>query len=216
MSTALKPGWLMSHAQHDLFWQLWNSACRAQGWTSKEAVAKRREILSELGFASAKLIDHRHGFDHVRERLEALADILRNERPDAGQRRRLLWNISQAQAELSAANYPARSTATLFKIRFKIIPGQRVMDDLTTGQLLNLLRTLRNRLASWKSHQTLLAIILDILQRLATFKAWPASAAIPSASVSTATATASASASARQTLCSPIAAEMQTTFFVGK
>jgi hypothetical protein len=113
MNAPLKPGGRMSQDQHDLFWRLWNAAVRCQRWTASEAAGKRHEILAELGFASAKHIGARDGFDRVRKRLEALADQLHNERPDEGQRRRLVWLISQAQAELSAAGYPARTAGCL-------------------------------------------------------------------------------------------------------
>jgi hypothetical protein len=198
MSAPLQLGWKMSVDQVPLFWRLWGAACRGQGWSGKEAIAKRKEVLAELGFASVKHIDAAGGFDRVREHLEALAARVQNERPDAGERRRLLWNIDQARAELSAAAYPAEFLNKIFKQRFRVIAGVRLIGDLETEELLNLLRTLKNRLATWKQQQLLTGILRPLLLNLALHKAWPSRSARPASRSATGT----ASASAMHTLCS--------------
>ncbi len=200
----LKPGWQMTPDQHDLFWRLWASACRGQGWNALPAAeqnAKRREVLSALGFASAKDIDTRQGFDDVKQRLEALAGKIHNERPDAGQRRRILSRIGQAIAELDQAGYPPRSIETILRIRFKVIKGVRTLPDLDTPELVNLSRTLSARLSSWKQWQCLINALRSILFRLALCQSRPSPIGQPAPS----SAASMAHASAMQRLCSPIA-----------
>jgi hypothetical protein len=215
---------MMTAAQHGRFWRLWSRACKGQGWTASEAESKRHEILSDLGFESARYIDSTRGFDRVRKRLEALADVLHNERPDAGQRRRLFWRIGQLQGNFFNADYPAHSMQTLLKTRFKIIPGQRLVSDLETEELVNLLRTLTARLASWKQRQALMILLRDLMLRLALCKAWPASAPGSQAASNNADCPArarplhapcTAIASALQPLFSALETELPAPFFVG-
>jgi hypothetical protein len=149
MSAALKLGWGITQDQHSLFWHLWNSACRYQQWTTSEANVKRHEILAELGFASAKHIDSTDGFDRVKKRFQELAGKVHNERADAGQRRRILSRIGLVFAELSEAEYPARSLDTILRKRFKLLEGSRRIGDLETPELVNLLSTVSARLTSW-------------------------------------------------------------------
>jgi hypothetical protein len=153
MKVSFKPGWAMTESQHSLFWRLWNAACGCQHWTGREAEAKRREILLELGFESAKHIDHLGGFDLVKKRLEALADRVDNEREDGSRRRRVLWRIGQARAGLNSADYPTKAVDTILRQRFKVIPGIRTIADLETRELVNLSRTLTARLASYKARK---------------------------------------------------------------
>jgi len=202
MSAPLKPGWKMTEDQHALFWRLWSAACRGQGWfylKTAERNARRKEVLRELGFTSAKLIDSRDGFDHVRERLEALADRVHNERPDAGHRRRLLWNIDQARSRLNAAGYPAAALDKILRQRFKVIPGLRTVADLETEELVNLLRTLTARARSWKQRQEFLAVWRALLLNLALHNLWPPRSARPDPRNAPGT----APASAAHPLCSP-------------
>lgn len=179
---ALKPGWRMTQDQHDLFWRLWASAMRGQGWNTVPAVeqeAHRRAVLAELGFASAKLIDTRQGFDDVKKRFQALAGKVRNEAPDAGQRRRLLSRIGHAIAELDQAGYPPRSLDKILRVRFKVIDYIRTIPDLDTLELENLLRTVNARRASWMRWQALVDALCSILLRLALCRAWPSPASQP-------------------------------------
>jgi hypothetical protein len=141
MSAALKPGWAMSEDQHSHFWNLWSVASRYQGWTGSEPELRRREILSELGFSSAKQIDHRDGFDRVKKRLLELCGKVANEPVDAGQRRRILARIGESIAELEDAGCPSHTLNTVLRQRFKIVEGVNTMADLDTPELLNLLRT---------------------------------------------------------------------------
>ena len=216
--TKLKPGWAMTPDQHDLFWRVWASACRGQGWTALPAAeqnAKRREVLSALGFSSAKHIDTRQGFDDVKQRLEALAGKVHNERADAGARRRILSRIGQSIAELDQAGYPPRSIETILPVRFKVIKGVRTLPDLDTPELVNLSRTLSARLASWKQWECLVNALRSILFRLALCKSRPS----PISQAAPCSAAGMAPAIAMQTFCSPTAEPLPRPvadlFFVG-
>jgi hypothetical protein len=107
-----------------------------------------------LGFKSIKTVNSTSGFDALKRRLEELTDRVRNEPEDAGARRRLLSCIGQIMADLNDAKYPAHSLRILLSRRFKIIEGSTQIIDLQTHELLNLLRTLKARLATWKDRQT--------------------------------------------------------------
>jgi hypothetical protein len=140
----------MTEGQVVLFWRLFGAASRYQHWTTSEAESRRREVLMECGFRSAKDVDHLEGFDRVKKRLEELAGRIHNEPEDAGQRRRVLARVGQALADLNAAGYPPHSLETILTTRFKIITGVRTIADLSASDLVNLSRTLTARLATWK------------------------------------------------------------------
>ena len=142
----------MTISQRDLFWRLWAAACAAQGWNrlpAEEREAKRKQVLFELGFGSAKHIDPKDGFDAVKAELERLADVVANEPQDAGRRRRVAWCANQALRKLRAAGYPERSIETILIDRFKVVPGVSAIEDLPTDELVKLAITLDTRLKTW-------------------------------------------------------------------
>ena len=148
------PGWQMSQDQRRLFWRLWAAACECQGWNqlpSSERDEKRHAVLAELGFASIKTVDGKHGFDALKRRLQELADKVHVDPPDQGLRRRILWRIGQVLLELRQAGYPDHAVETILKQRFKVLSGVKTMAQLATPELVNLSRTLTARLASWKA-----------------------------------------------------------------
>ena len=154
---ALKPGWKMTPEQHRLFWRLWTAACAWQGWPSQDCEEKRREILTALGFDSAKEIDSTRGFDAVKSRLMELAGKVVNETPDAGERRRILSRVGLALGELGQADYPQAALHRILRERFHVIEGEGTIADLPTVELLNLVRTLTARLAGWQKKREALA-----------------------------------------------------------
>jgi len=62
--------------------------------------------------------------------------------------------IGELFAELDAAGYPPHSIDTILKKRFKVIPGIQTIPTLETPEMVNLIRTLSARLATWKRRQT--------------------------------------------------------------
>lgn len=151
----LKPGFRFSDDQFNLFWTAWSRACKYQKWdalTTAQREEKRHEILQSLGFESLKHVDATQGFDNVLRRLERLAGTVHH-RADEGQRRRLLVRIGELFSDLDAAGYPPHSIDTILKKRFKVIPGLQTIPTLETPELVNLLRTLSSRLATWKKRQ---------------------------------------------------------------
>ncbi|HEX4122327.1 MAG TPA: hypothetical protein VH619_17055 [Verrucomicrobiae bacterium] len=148
-----RPGWGMTQDQISLFWRLWSGACAYQGWdamSSADRDEKRHEVLAECGFASAKHIDRTDGFDRVKKHLLELQGRVHNESEDAGERRRIVSRLGIILAEMGEAGYPEHSLNTILRERFKIIEGVNTITDLETRELLNLVRTLSSRLASWK------------------------------------------------------------------
>jgi hypothetical protein len=144
----------MTKDQAALFWRLWSAACQYQGWnalSSAERDEKRHEVLAECGFESVKDVDSLHGFDRVKARLLELQGRVQNAPDDAGQRRRYVVKIGILLAELGEAGYAEHSLNTILRERFKIIHGVNTITDLETPELLNLIRTLTSRVASWKS-----------------------------------------------------------------
>lgn len=195
MSAPLKPGWAMTEDQHSLFWRLWAAACAWQKWDTLPSAAreeKRREMLLDLGFSSAKVIGTTADFDRVKRRLEELGGRVHNEAPDAGQRRRILARIGEAISELSEAGYPSHSLDTILRTRFKIVAGIRTIADLPTLELLNLSRTLAARLASWKDWRALVNLLRALALLMASFNAWPPPITRPASCSATGTASASA------------------------
>ncbi|HEX3716994.1 MAG TPA: hypothetical protein VH595_03425 [Verrucomicrobiae bacterium] len=155
-SASHPPGWGMNAAQISLFWRLWGDACAYQGWdalSSVERDEKRHEVLTECGFSSAKHVDRTVGFDRVKKRLMELQGHVHNEPEDAGERRRIVARIGTLLAELGEARYPEHSLDTILRKRFKVIEGVSSITDLDTRELLNLVRTLAARLASWTHRQ---------------------------------------------------------------
>lgn len=146
------PGWRISAEQVNLFWRLWNDACNAQGWhrlPSDQRDAKRKEILLDLGFRSAKHIDPTDGFDAVKDYLEQLADVLHNQPDDAGQRRRIAWRANEALERLVQAGCPQGIIDSILADGFKVFPGLRTVSELPTLGLLKLSVVLTARLRSW-------------------------------------------------------------------
>lgn len=63
----------LSTEQVNLFWRLWSSACRAQGWTLKaEQERERRALLDRCGFKSLTLVDRVDGFTRVKNEIKIL------------------------------------------------------------------------------------------------------------------------------------------------
>lgn len=62
----------LSKPQVTLFWRLWKGACAVQGWMADEQEARRKEILTELGFSSLKEVGREGDFDRLKARLLAL------------------------------------------------------------------------------------------------------------------------------------------------
>jgi hypothetical protein len=92
--------------------------------------------------------------DRVKKRLLELQGRVHNEPQDAGERRRITSRIGVLLAELGKAKYPSHSLNTILRERFKVIEGVNTITDLETRELLNLVRTLAARLASWKARQS--------------------------------------------------------------
>jgi hypothetical protein len=196
------PGWKMTPEQRSLYWRLWAAACEYQGWDRLSAVErdeKRHQVLAGCGFASAKDIDRTDGFDAVKKRLEELVDIVHNEPPDAGLRRRILSRVNRALWQLRQAEYPEHSIQTILLERFKVIEGSTTIPDLPTHELVNLSKTLAARLATQKERQA---------QSIR-----PAPSSVGNAASCNAAGT--AYASAVKPLFSPIAADFQDSFFHG-
>lgn len=74
---------LLSKDQVSLFWRLWSSACKTQGWTrdagltSADIDAHRKAMLAEMGFSSLTQVDRTAGFGRVKARLMTLCDSLK-------------------------------------------------------------------------------------------------------------------------------------------
>jgi len=209
MSTHLKPGWNMTPPQRRAFWRMWSAAMRHQGWNILPFSAqndKRHEVLLQCGVtsASAKNIDATAGFDRVKKRLEELAGVVHVERPDSGERRRILWIISQTRTDLHHAGYSPSAVETILYTRFKIIPGASTITDLETPELAQLLFTLRARLKIWRQWQALLSIFRELLLRLALCHAWPA----PARLAMSRNAPSTALASSLNTLCNAVSTDI--------
>ncbi len=214
MSTPLKPGWNMTPSQCFGFWRAWNAACQYHGWNKLSPSAreeKRREVLAELGYSSAKEISATDGLDRVLKRLKELAGYVHNERPDAGERRRILWLISQTRTDLRRAGYSPSAVETILYTRFKIIPGARTIADLETSELRQLHHTLRARLISFRQSRSLVSIFRDLFLRLAQCHALPAPARV----ATSCNAPRTALARPLQHLFSPNTANVKPLFFVG-
>jgi hypothetical protein len=153
-------------------------------------------VLWELGFASAKQIDSTRGFGAVKKRFMELQNHLHNEPPDADERRRLIYRIGLALAELSEAGYAPKAIETILRTRFKVIAGAKTISDLDTVELVNLLRTLSSRLSTWTQLKRLASLLRSLIVRLAPFKV-------------RLLAIGSASADLRHDDCNAIAADMQ-------
>jgi hypothetical protein len=117
--------------------------------SSAERDEKRHEVLAECGFKSVKDVDSLHGFDRVKTRLLELQGRVQNAADDSGQRRRYVVKIGILLAELGEAGYSEHSLNTILRERFKIIRGVNTVTDLETPELLNVIRTLTSRLATW-------------------------------------------------------------------
>jgi hypothetical protein len=214
MSTPLASDWLMSPPQRRAFWRMWAAAMRHQGWNALPFSAqngKRHEVLSACGFQSAKDVDPTSGFDRVRARLEELADVVHFERPDAGERRRILWLIGQTTTDLRRSNYSAAALEKILRVRFKIIPGARTLADLETSKLTQLLYTLRGRLKAWRAWCSLVNLYRELLTRLALCLAIPAPALLDASKNAPRT----AHANAVRPIFSPNSANVKPLLFVG-
>ncbi|HEV7924364.1 MAG TPA: hypothetical protein VGR14_03355 [Verrucomicrobiae bacterium] len=206
--------WKMTPPQRRAFWRMWAAAMHHQGWNALPFSAqndKRHEVLSACGFESAKDIDPTAGFDRVRARLEELADVVHVERPDAGERRRILWLINQTRTDLHRAGYSSSAVETILYMRFKVIPGANTITDLETPELAQLLFTLRARLKVHRQWQALVNIYREILTRLALFVPMCASMRLASSSNAPST----AHATPLQPTFSPNSANVKPLLFVG-
>lgn len=139
----------MTKLQHDLLlFQLWPAACDYQGWPSRVREAKRREVTAQVfeGGKSWKDINKTNEFDRIKTRLEELAGKVVVD--TNGDRKRLLHRIAELDGEgrEQLANWDAYINPIL-KERFGIVPGVRSVTDLANKDLLDLSRTLTNRIA---------------------------------------------------------------------
>lgn len=72
----------MTSAQQTAYWRLWSMACKSQGWTKENGMAKdaieskRHECLAECGFESSRDIDSGAGFSRWKALCERLAGKL--------------------------------------------------------------------------------------------------------------------------------------------
>ena len=150
----------MSEDQVKAFWWRWGLVMRCQRWAAAESEARRHEVLSALGFASIKDVGMTDDYDDLKGLLLLLSDKLVTEQEDlgffvrkvkgggkvetrdtAGQRRRYLHRIGEQISELESLAY-GPALQKLLRERFKIISGIRVIEDLATVELLNVVQVL--------------------------------------------------------------------------
>lgn len=147
---ALKPGWKMTESQWLVMWRKWGDVCRAQGWDKLPAAerdAKRREILAELGFTSAKEIDKGKGCDAVFRRFDELANVI--SAPVDGEKKRLLHRIGEVAAELSEQGFPEHRFQAILKSN-GVVAGVRDIAELDKVRLTALSAALTGILAEWE------------------------------------------------------------------
>ena len=78
------PGWKMSVAQHNLYWRLFQAACRAQHATTMEARDALRHAAHRAAFngcyLSATMINGGKQFDAIKAEFERLAGLAHHNR----------------------------------------------------------------------------------------------------------------------------------------
>jgi hypothetical protein len=151
----------MSREQSAMFWRLWASVMKVQGWQPAEANDRRHEVLESLGFKSIKDVGMTSDFDRLKKRLLELSDQVLNEQPDResfvhgkdgelrndteGQRRRYLHRIGEQQSELAHLMGDEEAAAYLAPIlqeRFRRTVGWNSIGDLPTHDLEKMVMTL--------------------------------------------------------------------------
>jgi hypothetical protein len=150
-ATPKKSTWKLAPKQQALFWRVWSAVMKWQGWnclSAAEREAKRRKVLAELGFKSATQIGKTADLDRVLARFGELSGRVANEPEDAGQRRRYMSVIGNLLQDLQEADYPKEAHDRIMRERFHVIEGTRTIADLPTSELVNVIKTLRSRLAA--------------------------------------------------------------------
>jgi hypothetical protein len=139
--TKFYPGWRMTELQHDLYFRLWNTVLKHQGWDkmpTKVREAKRREVHVAVFGApkSAKDINHTDEFGAIKARFELLAGLVKggveDEHPEFDTRRRLFWKFENVQKKQLGVyvNDPEAYIRQILRERFKIFRGISTVEDL--------------------------------------------------------------------------------------
>jgi hypothetical protein len=155
------PGWSMTVAQHGKYFRLHAAACAAQRATTSAAKEALRQAAHLAAFGkpkSAKDINTTKDFDDIKREFERLAFVIPKPspggegarradegEPNDGVHQRTVYVAHKRLYVLDEKTSPSY-VATLLKERFKIIPGQRRIEDLSQKQLIQLITTVNNRI----------------------------------------------------------------------
>lgn len=140
------PGWKMTVRQHGLYFRLLAAACAAQHATTAAAKEALRQAAHLAAFGkpkSAKDINRTNEFDAIATELKRVANVIND--PQSPEHKRSVYVATQRLAALQQIASP-NYTATLLRDRFKVIAGQRSIEDLTAKQLAELISTVNNRI----------------------------------------------------------------------
>ena len=146
MSKPNYPGWKMSESQHGAYFRLFAAACAAQKCetaAAKEALRRAAHIAAFGRPVSAKEIDQGKMFDAIKREFLRLADSVDHNTDQ--ERKRLVFAAYDSLNRLHKLVARAYVT-TLLKQRFKVIDGKRSVEDLSDGQLHQLIITCNNRI----------------------------------------------------------------------
>lgn len=145
---------ILTKPQQTRFWREWTRACTTQGWTranawtTQQIETERHALLDRAGFSSLTQVDRGSGFDRLLAELGRLSDNLAAtaeiDDPDAGLRRRYLHLVLKKSQPLGGLAY----ALAIARDQYHITEGLNGIEDLTTNQLLNLIKTLTARSAS--------------------------------------------------------------------
>ncbi len=141
------PGWKMSESQHGAYFRLFAAACEAQKCRTAKEKEDLRQAAHHAAFGrfgvSAKDIDQGKMFDAIKREFLRLADRVDH---NADQARVRLLHEAEHMLEVLRDITSAAYIAKLLKQRFKIIPGKRTVEDLSNGQLSQLIITCNSRI----------------------------------------------------------------------
>ena len=138
------PGWKMTVRQHGLYFRLFAAACQSQHAATTEQKEALRRAAHQTAFGapkSATVINRTREFDAIAAEFKHLANVL----DDDQSIKRLIYAAQQRLDALERITSPTY-TATLLNERFKVIPGIRLVSDLSSKQITQLIFTVNNRI----------------------------------------------------------------------
>ena len=141
----LYPGWKMTVRQRLLYFHLFQAACEsahASTATAKESLRQAAHLAAFGRPKSAKDIGTKKEFTAIANEFKRLANIV--DRDDNARRTALFVARQRLEAlrTIVAPGYVER----LLKERFKVIPSQKDIENLSPKQLTDLITTVNNRI----------------------------------------------------------------------